>query len=382
MKADRRSFLKYSLASYAIVQAGTSVAKSSTSDNPEKTIARQPGYKRIATEEAWTTPEIVKQYGDLIRSNPEDEPGFLSMGGFIYTRGTDSPLVKRLQDIGDGRIRDMNELGIDMQVLSLTAPGVQVFDKDMAKTLAKDSNDQLAEAVRKHPDRFAGLIAVAPQDPKSAAREIERGMKELGLNGVIINSHTKGEYLDEPKFWEIFEAAEASSAPIYIHPRTPAPSMLEPYVKRHLDMAILGFGAEVALHVMAIITSGVFDRFPNLQIVIGHMGEALPFWMYRIGTMQTKVREPSGRGKKLQRLPSEYMKENIYITTSGVAWEPAILFSQQVLGVDRVLYAMDYPYQNYPEEVVTTDNLPISDMDKKKLYQLNAEKVFSLKQSK
>ena len=203
-------------------------------------------------------------------------------------------------------------------------------------------------------------------------------MHKLGLNGVIINSHTKGEYLDLEKYWDIFAAAEASNAAIYIHPRTPAPSMLQPYVQRHLDMAILGFGHEVALHIVALITSGVFDRFSKLKIVIGHLGEGLPYHMYRMDIMQERVRVPSGRGKKLAKKPSDYMQENIYITTSGVAWEPAILFAQQVLGADRVLYAMDYPYQPYPEEVVATDNLKISARDKKLLYQQNAETVFNL----
>jgi len=335
-------------------------------------------YRRIATEEAWTTPDIIRRYGDLIRSQPADEPGFLSMGGFIFTRGVDSPVVRKLQSLGEERLADMDKLGMDMQVLSLTAPGVQVFDTADAVALAADSNDQLAEAVAAHPARFAGLTAVAPQDPTAAAREIERGMGKLGLNGVIINSHTKGEYLDDEKYWDIFAAAEAAGAPIYIHPRTPAPAMLQPYVERHLDMAILGFGHEVAFHIVALITAGVFDRFPALKIVIGHLGEGLPYHMYRMDLMQERVRVPSGRGKKLQKTPGEYMRENIFITTSGVAWEPAILFAQQVLGTERVLYAMDYPYQRYPEEVAATDALPISDGDKKMLYQSNAETVFGL----
>ena len=379
MKTTRRELFKYSLASMAMLTGGDALAQSTAGQGADTKVARSASYKRIATEEAWVTPEIVRKYGDLIDSNPADEQGFMSMGGFIYKRGTDAPLVRQLLDMDAGRIADMDALGIDVQLLLLTAPGVQVFNADTATALAEDSNDQLHEAIRRHPDRFAGLAAVAPQDPTRAAREIERGMKKLGLNGVVINSHTKGEYLDDPKYWEIFEAAESLNAPIYIHPRTPANSMLEPYLKRGLEMAVMGFGAEVALHTLALITNGVFDRFPRLQIVIGHAGEGLPYLLYRIDHMQKYVREAARGAKKLSKLPSDYMRENISITTSGVAWEPAITFAQKILGVDRVIYAMDYPYQALAREVVATDNLPISTVDKKKLYQLNAEKLFSLR---
>ena len=196
----------------------------------------------------------------------------------------------------------------------------------------------------------------------------------------MINSHTKGEYLDDPKFWEIFEAAESLGVPIYIHPRTPSPKLLEPIRECGLESAIYGFGVETGLHVLRIITSGALDRFPKLRIVVGHLGEALPFWLFRIDHMHgAAVR--SGRHPRLQPLKkkfSDYMRENIYITTSGMAWAPAIRFCQDVLGMDRVLYAMDYPYQFIKAEVTATDNVPISDADLKKLFQTNAEAVFSI----
>ena len=201
-------------------------------------------------------------------------------------------------------------------------------------------------------------------------------MKKLGLKGAVINSHTKGEYLDDPKFWEIFEAAESLNAPIYIHPQTPSPDMIKPFVKRGMDTAIMGFGVEVALHTLGIITSGALDRFPKLKIVIGHGGEGLPYSLYRIDYMQENNRQAFM--PKLKMLPSDYMKRNIYITTSGLPWAPAITMAQSVLGMDRVLYAMDYPYQYRVEEVIMTDKFPISAANKKKLFQKNAEKVFSL----
>jgi 5-carboxyvanillate decarboxylase len=343
------------------------------------TIVEDPPYRRIATEEAWVSEGIRNGFYKLIADGAIGEPGFKSMGGFIYGRGSDSPLVAALSDIGAGRVAAMDALGIDMQVLSLTAPGVQVFDAQTATRLAIESNDQLAESIAKFPDRLAGLAAVAPQDPAGAAREISRAIDTLGLNGVILNSHTRGEYLDDTKYWDIFEAAEAADAAIYLHPRTPSPQMLQPYLKRGLEMAILGFGAEVALHVVALITSGVFDRFPGLKLVIGHAGEGLPYWLYRIDYMQQNVRQASGRARKLKALPSDYFKSNIFITSSGVAWEPAILFAQQVLGVSQVLYAMDYPYQASAEEVAISDNFDMSDADKKEFFQLNAERIFKLK---
>lgn len=339
---------------------------------PMKPPPRVP-YKRIATEEAWITPEIMKGYRDLVLKKAGDG-GFLSLWGVFIRRG--GILIDRLLDMGEHRIKDMDATGIDVQLLLLTAPGVQVFGTSKARSLAADSNDQLAEAIRKYPERFAGLAAIAPQDPAGAAKELERGMKKLGLKGGVINSHTKGEYLDEPKFWEIFEAAESLNAPIYIHPQTPSPDMLKPFLKRGMETAIMGFGVEVALHTLGIITSGALDRFPKLKIVIGHGGEGLPYWLYRIDYMQEYNRQ--AHMPKLKMLPSDYMKRNIYITTSGLPWAPAITMAQSVLGMDRVLYAMDYPYQYRVEEVKMTDNFPISAANKKKLFQQNAEKVFSL----
>jgi 5-carboxyvanillate decarboxylase len=340
-------------------------------NQPMKPPAKVP-YKRIATEEAWVTPEIMQGFRDLVAKKAGDA-GFLSLWGVFIDKG--GILIDRLLDMGENRIKDMDATGIDVQLLLLTAPGVQVFSKDKARSLAADSNNQLAEAIRKYPDRFAGLAAVAPQDPGAAAKELERCLK-LGLKGAVVNSHTKGEYLDDPKFWEIFEAAESLNVPIYIHPQTPSPDMVMPFVRRGLDTAIMGFGVEVALHTLGIITSGALDRFPDLKIVIGHGGEGLPYWLYRIDYMQEYNRQAFM--PKLEMLPSDYMKRNIYITTSGLPWAPAITMAQSVLGMDRVLYAMDYPYQYRVEEVTMTDNFPISDANKKKLFQKNSEEVFSL----
>ena len=353
---------------------------------PETKIARaagyEPGYKRIAAEEAWAPPELITEFRRIIEKKLSDDPAFLSLwgyyGGHPSQRAQD--LLHKIQRIDETRIADMDASGIDLQLLLLTAPGVQVMDKDTAVAMAKLSNDRVADAVKKYPTRFAALAAVAPQDPAAAAKELERSVKTLGLKGAVINSHTRGEFLDDAKFWDIFAAAEALDVPIYIHPSGPPPAMSQPFLERGLEGAIFGFGVEVALHVLRIIVSGAFDRFPKLKIVIGHTGEGLPFWLYRIDYMHAaSVR--SGRYetmKPLKRKPSDYMRENLYVTNSGVAWDPSVKFCQQVLGVDRVLYAMDYPYQFVPEEVTFNDNFTMSDADKKKFFQTNAEKVFKL----
>jgi 2,3-dihydroxybenzoate decarboxylase len=339
-------------------------------------------YLRIATEEAFATPELFARYKALLDDGSHNDPGFESLHGF-YLRNPSpriAEVARRMQDLGEVRIHDMDQTGIARQILSVTAPGVQIFDADTGVAMARSTNDQLAEAIREHPDRFSGLAAIAPQNPAEAAKELERGVRTLGLKGAIVNSHTHGEYLDNPKFWPIFEAAEALDVPVYLHPTTPSPAMIRPFLERGLDGAVFGFAVETGLHMLRIVVSGVFDRFPKLTMVVGHLGEGIPYWLFRVDFIHTRAIASNRYAvlPKLKRKPSEYVRDNFYVTTSGMAWEPPILYAQSVLGVDRVMYAMDYPYQFVPEEVAVTDNLPISAADKKKLYQTNAERVFAL----
>ncbi len=345
------------------------------------TIARHPAYRRIATEEAYADAEVLAAYRKLIAAGTLDDPGFNRMWGvFLSDRPRTVQLVERLLDIGERRIADMDESGIDMQILALTSPGVQVFDAPTAGALACAVNDRLADAVRAHPDRFAGLAAIAPQDPAGAAKELERGVRKLGLKGAIVNSHTRGEYLDDPKFWPILEAAEALGVPIYLHPNTPPAAMIEPFLARGLEGAVFGFAVETALHILRLIVGGAFDRFPKLKFVLGHLGEGLPFWFYRLDFMHGRmVADKRFAGAQpLAKKPSEYFRDNIYITTSGMAWQPAIMFAHSLVGAERLLYAMDYPYQYVLDEVRASDALPLGREDMKKFYQTNAEKLFSL----
>lgn len=338
-------------------------------------------YLRIATEEAFATAEMFGLYRRMLADGTLRDPGFLSLWGFYL--GSPSPraaqIIERLQDIGGRRIADMDATGVDVHILSLTSPGVQVFDSPTAVALAKSANDQLAEAIRQHPDRFAGLAAITPQNPGEAAKELERGVRTLGLKGAIINGHTLGEYLDDPKFWEIFAAAEALDVPVYLHPNSPSAGLIQPLLQRGLDGAIYGFGVDTGMHLLTIITSGVFDRFPKLRMVVGHLGEALPFWIFRLDYMHRATVNSKRYAvvKPLQRKISDYLRENVYVTSSGMAWAPAIEFCQRVLGVDRVMYAMDYPYQFEASEVGEMDSVGTQE-ERRKFYELNARAVFKL----
>jgi 2,3-dihydroxybenzoate decarboxylase len=338
-------------------------------------------YQRIATEEAFATPELFALYRQMLTNKTIQDPGFLSLWGFYLSSPSAraTQIIERLQDLGERRVGDMDSTGVAMHILSLTSPGVQVFDAATAVAFAKSSNDQLAEAIRKHPARFAGLAAVAPQNPPEAAKELERGVRTLGLKGAIINSHTLGEYLDDPRFWDIFAAAEALDVPVYLHPNSPSAGLIQPLLQRGLDGAIYGFGVDTGMHLLSIITSGVFDRFPKLKVIVGHLGEALPFWLFRLDYMHRATVNSKRYAvlKPLQRKISDYMRENVYVTSSGMAWAPAIQFCQQVLGTDRVMYAMDYPYQFEASEVTEMDAVG-TDLDRRKFYELNARAVFKL----
>lgn len=352
-----------------------------TSDHPLRTGGDR-GYLRIATEEAFATREQVDVYLRMVRDGTADK-GMVSLWGFYAQSPSEraTQIMDRLLDLGERRLADMDAHGIDKAVLALTSPGVQpMLDLAEAKGIATRANDYLAERCAARPDRFIGLTAVAPQDPEWSAAEIRRGAGELGFKGVQINSHTQGEYLDDPKFDPIFRALADTGQPLYIHPATPPDSMIDPLLESGLDGAIFGFGVETGMHLLRLITIGIFDRYPDLQIMVGHMGEALPYWLYRLDFMhQAGVRSKRyERMKPLNKTIAEYMRSNVLITNSGMAWEPAIRFAQQVVGEDRVMYAMDYPYQVEAHEVRAMDTMDISPELKKKFFQTNAERWFGL----
>jgi predicted TIM-barrel fold metal-dependent hydrolase len=341
-------------------------------------VDRDVPYKRIATEEAWTFPALVKKQVEYFDSGDAKGDDSLKMAAMFSKMPS---LQEMLQDLGKLRIEHMDEFGIDRQQLLLTAPGVQVVRPGDGTALAREANDIAAEACSNHPDRFSACAAFDPRDVAGSVKELERAKTKLGLNGAVLNSHFQGHYIDEQDYWPILEAVEANDLALYIHPTAPwnAPH----YETRGFFGALAGFPHDVWLHTMGIIFSGAFDRFPKLRLVIGHMGECLPLQLYRFDWMQGNADNRAGlRGGqppvKLRHPVSYYFQNNIWITTSGVAWEPAIKFCMEVLGPERVLYAMDYPYQQSYDEVAAYDRMDLGADHKKMLMEDNARKVFNL----
>lgn len=345
---------------------------------PAGQIDRSAPYKRIATEEAWTFPELVKAQTDYLKAPDAPQDDSLSMAAMFAGM---SRLQAMMQDIGAGRLAHMDEYGIDRQLLLLTAPGVQVVREHEGTALAREANDRAAASCQRWPNRFSALAAFDPRDVTGSVKELERAMTRLKLNGAVLNSHFQGRYLDEPAYEPILEVLQALDAALYIHPT--APYNGAHYRARAFTGALGGFPHEVWLHAMGLIFAGVFDRYPRLRLVIGHLGECMPLHLYRFDWMQSNADGVPGlRGGQpavtLQHPVSHYFRTNIWVTTSGVAWEPAIRFCMDTLGPERVLYAMDYPYQQSSDEVAVYDRMDMSPAHKRMLMQSNAEEVFRL----
>jgi len=371
MDIDRRTLMGAALAAGATASA-VSQAGAATPKNRKKR------FKKIATEEAFSIPEIAAILHDITRTNLTTlDRGVLTLN---YGNPDASVRLHELLDVDAGRLKSMDDNDVDIHLLSLTSPGVQMFEPNLAADLATLANDRLAEAISRHPTRYAGLASFSPQNPKAAVKEMERAIKTLKLNGFIVNSHTNNEYLDDPKFWPLLEAAEALDAAIYIHPRCPSDGMAAPFhideggpANGNLENATWGYAVETGTHAMRLILSGVFDRFPRLKIVLGHMGEFIPFNLWRMDYMGG-----ARRNRHIKLNPSEYFKRNFVITTSGVEHHPALLYSLDVLGEDNVMWAIDYPYQPTTPAVAFMNSAPISDAVKEKVFHGNAERIFHI----
>lgn len=288
-------------------------------------------------------------------------------------------MESKLLDLGEARLKEMDAKGIDIQVLSLSNPGVQCFEAADGTFWARKVNDELSKVVKQHPNRFVGLACIAPQSPGEAADEIERAVSELGLKGVHIESHARNEYLDNKKYWPIFERAEKLDAPIFLHPGIPSTSILKGYADDYgfeLAGPPHGYGADLALHTMRLIYSGLFDRYPKLKMVLGHMGEGLPFWLTRMDAYWIKPWK--GKKPRIEKTPSEYVKTNFTITIGGVFFVPALLCAFLALGADRIAFAVDYPYERTEVAVRFIKEAPISDLDKEKICYFNAAKLLKI----
>ena len=281
-----------------------------------------------------------------------------------------------LCDMAERRLAVMDETGVDVHVLSLNVPGCEQFDAEEGARLARTCNDELAEVIGRYPGRFVGLAAVAPMDP-GAPDELERCVRELGFRGLKVNSHIRNTYLDHERYRPLLERAEDLGVPIFLHPMVPHGNMSEPY--SGLGWALvgpgLGFGHETAVSAMRVVLSGTFDRFPKLQFVLGHLGEGLYFWLYRLDFDFTK-KWLSDEGKpKLLRRPSDYLRDNFYVNISGHFQPTSFTATLAEIGSDRMMFATDYPYEDTRQAIALIDNAGLSDADKEKIFHGNAERL-------
>ncbi len=313
--------------------------------------------KLVALEEHFVHPDILASHDPVDRAllAPSRVPG--------------------LDELGDMRIAGMDAAGIDVQVLSHTKPGVhEIEDQDKAASLAFAANDFLAEAVARHPTRFAGFATLAAGAPQAAARELERTVREYGFKGAMLNGHVRGEYLDDKRFWPIFEAAQALDVPLYLHPANPHPAVHDAWFKDYpvLGYAPWGYAVETGTHVLRLILSGLFVEFPRLKMIIGHMGEFLPFALWRAdGRLTPKY-------PQLKKSVRQTFLDHFSVTTSGVFSTPEFLCTAQVLGYDNLLFSVDYPFESNQAATDWFKTLPIADSDRAKVAHLNAERLLKL----
>ncbi len=331
----------------------------------------------IAVEEHFVVDELLAAGQRYLASPAAEGSGWREAGAALEDADRDRRGRLTL-DLGDGRIAAMDAAGIDLALLSIsTVANLQMLEPAEATPLARAANDRLAAAVNAHPDRFAGLACIAPQEPDAAAAEIERAIGRLGLKGVIVNSHTRGEYLDARRYEPIFAAAQACGAPLYLHPSLLPAGAVDPYLDYGLMAAMWGYGADASLHALRIILAGTFDRFPSLQMVLGHLGEHIPFSLARLDAHHAQTRAKCT--PQLERRPSEYVLSNVLVSTSGMNHAPAsIRFCLDQLGADRVMFAADYPFEDPQPETAAFAAAPLSEQERAAVSHGNAERVFGL----
>jgi predicted TIM-barrel fold metal-dependent hydrolase len=312
-------------------------------------------------------------------------PGFLAGPGKDFTeqiRGRGprgARIYEQLQDVGDKRIAEMDAAGIDMQVLSLNSPGVEQAEAAEQLSVAVEANDFLAEAVRKNPGRLAAFAALATAVPDKAAEELDRRVRQQGFKGTLINGHTRGRYLDDKFFSPILECAEALNVPIYLHPTVPPQAVVEasfagfsPPVTAMLASAGWGWHIETAVHLVRMILGGVFDRYPKLQLIIGHLGEGIPFMLPRLNRNLPKEMT------KLDRPVGAYLRENVHYTFGGFNFAATFLNLLLEVGVERIMFSVDHPYGSMAEARAFLQHLPVSDADRERIAHGNAEKLLGL----
>jgi predicted TIM-barrel fold metal-dependent hydrolase len=308
-----------------------------------------------------------------------DGPGRQLKDNILKAGARGAKIIEQLGEAGDKRVAEMDAAGIDMQVLSLNAPGVEQLDAAEAVTLTRDANDFLADAVKKHPTRFAGFAALPIMVPDKAAAELERSVRELDFRGALINGHCRGRYMDDKFFWPILERAAALNVPIYMHPARPPQPVIDalyggfsPEVSYVFAASGWGWHIETAIHVIRLILGGVFDRFPKLQIVVGHLGEGLPFMLPRM------ERNFPPALTKLERPFGDYLRQNVHYTFGGFNFPATFLDLLLEVGVERIMFSVDYPYGSMAAARAFLEQLPVTAADRERIAHGNAEKLFGL----
>jgi 2,3-dihydroxybenzoate decarboxylase len=314
--------------------------------------------KKIALEEHFLCPGLAEYWNSTV----ED------VAAEIRTR-----LSTLLSDFGDLRLQAMDQAGIARAVLSASGPGVQAErDARTAIARAREANDFLAREVQKRPDRYSGLAHLPMQDATAAADELERSMRELKFCGAMINGHTDGQYLDHPSLHPFWERAQALDAPIYLHPADPVAALPVLAGMKGLQRATWGWGVETGSHALRLVFSGLFDRFPKARLVLGHLGETLPFLLWRFDSRAKLY------GVKLAKSPSDYIKSNIAVTTSGMCSAEPLNCTINALGHGHVMFAADYPFESADEAAHFIDGMVLDQGVRDDICYNNAVRYFGL----
>ncbi len=320
--------------------------------------------KTIALEEHFMSPAFAASIGNNFMKNA-------IKGGDLRAN-----VFEQLLDVGKNRIALMDEAGIDMQVLSFNSPQLEATTSIQ---IARETNDFLVEAIKNYPDRLAGFANLPTSSPNKAVEELELRVKKNGFKGASITGHNNGRYLDDKFFWPILECAEKLDVPIYLHPIEPPEPVIDTYyggftpeVTRMLAGPGWGWHIETAVHVIRLVLSGAFDTYPKLQIIIGHLGEGLPFMLERINSRMSQ------KLTGLKRMTGDYLRENIYYTFSGFNFIPTFLNLLLEVGVDRIMFSADYPFGSMAEARTFLDKLPISPADREKIAYRNATRLLKL----
>ena len=318
--------------------------------------------KTITLEEHFLTTEFLRATGGLGSGFPAEL----------------ARVREQLLDLGEGRLRAMDEGGVDLQVLSLAAIGIDKLRPEDENAVLKSVHDEAAAAVRAHPDRFAAFVTAGLHNVPQAIREVERCITQLGFKGVFVDGTTAGRFLDHPDFFPFLEVVQSLNVPLYIHPAPPPPAVRDAYYSNLpgsagylLSIAGWGWHSETAIHVLRLIISGVLDRLPELQIIIGHMGEGLPFALARSNAVLS-------RGLQLKRSVAEALAQQVSITTSGYFTRPPFECTRAVLGLERMMYSVDYPFSPNTNGQKFLDDLELNDTDRAALTHGNAQRILKL----